>query len=680
VHHAYDLETVAIAAGSIPEPRYVSVSIAGEVSGWPVHTFAELHDVIVSEFLTDDLVNHSFVGYNSNRFDAYLVAQSLKNDDGYLIEPWLARGHQLRGMRISDTENPKRFWVFSDAMAMTGFQGSLQSFLDAFAPGERKGAIDVLHFDATNALHVAYNHNDTATLQTALDRVDELFADVTGMTAQNTIGKLAIKAFQRNLPEGVLVWPVPQSARDGLNIAKRGGYVYCRGRYSGPVWKYDINQSYASQMRKPLPSGRCMETFHEVPELLGLYHVTLSYPGGAPVPFYARSVDWGSIGLTDGSAPYETWIVSPEVEHLRAFGWQIEIHNGWVWSDQFDMKEWVDGLQAARIEAGPKTPKGLAIKAVGNNAFGKTFEEFDGLRLVISGDRPSADYFAYRDDDPEYKDIWFTIEDVKPADYHRPQLGSFITAYGRVQLMDAAYMSPRAFLYADTDCIVFSEDVTWLLDIDPAIYGHWKVEEEGAVYSFINKKVYFSHEAKKNPTAPAIGPVVEYPVTAHAKGVHVQELTLRQFHDWYSGEAIPHQDQLQRNNFIATMAEQDMFVPRGRSGCFVLPDADPTITIPVHVDWDKEQRRLEREAKRERLQEIKRWIPAAGLRAPKGQESEFRLIIPRRFRGSAHHYNSGLNAMPLDEYASILAAEAPWLGVRDDSDLAELFASTGWKL
>lgn len=661
VHHAYDLETVAIAAGPIPEPRYVSVSIDGNVHGWPVNTFTELHDVLVAHFLVDEHVNSSFVGYNSNRFDAYLVAQALKADQNYLIEPWLARGHQLRGMRISDTENPKRFWIFSDAMAMTGFTGNLQSFLDAFAPGERKGEIDVINFNASNPLHVEYNHNDTATLQRALDNVDELFRDVTGMTAQNTIGKLAIKAFQRNLPEGVLVWPAPRSARDGLNIAKRGGYVYCRGRYSGPIWKYDINQSYASQMRKPLPSGRCMETFHEIPELLGLYHVTLSYPyeDGAPVPFYCRSTDWSTIGLTDGSSPRETWIVSPEVEHLRAYGWNVEIHDGWVWTDRFDMSEWVDGLQAARIAAGPKTPKGLAIKSVGNNAFGKTFEEFDGLRLVISDQRPGTEYFRYRDDDPDYDDIWFTIEDVRPADYHRPQLGSFITAYGRLQLMEAANFAPRAFQYADTDCVVFTEDVTWAMDVDPAIYGYWKVEEAGATYSFINKKAYFSHDADPDPKR------LNYPRVAHAKGLHVQDLTLRQWHDWYDGTEIPEQQQLQRQNFVTTMADQDMFVPRGRSGCFVLPDADPTITLPIVIDFAAEARRIKREVEREDMKILTMIVNGCGGIAPTANGwEEWRFSIPARFRRKR-------DGMAADEVASILHSRAPQFGIADESDLYE---------
>jgi hypothetical protein len=113
----------------------------------------------------------------------------------------------------------------------------------------------------------------------------------------------------------------------------------------------------------------------------------------------------------------------------------------------------------------------------------------------------------------------------------------------------AALRAPHAFLYADTDCVVFSEDVTAKMDIDARRYGAWKIEESGSEYRLIAKKVYQNVATGKG----------------NAKGLNVRRLTPTDFKDWYEGKE-PVQEQIQRNNFVKVMSGEEMFKKQIRRG------------------------------------------------------------------------------------------------------------------
>ena len=113
----------------------------------------------------------------------------------------------------------------------------------------------------------------------------------------------------------------------------------------------------------------------------------------------------------------------------------------------------------------------------------------------------------------------------------------------------AALLNPSAWLYADTDCVIYSEDMTKALDVHPSRYGAWKVEEQGAVYRIIAKKVY-------QDTATGAGT---------AKGLHVKQLTDEDFERWFEGDE-PEQEQTQRQNFLSVMQGAEMFKKQIRRG------------------------------------------------------------------------------------------------------------------
>jgi hypothetical protein len=113
----------------------------------------------------------------------------------------------------------------------------------------------------------------------------------------------------------------------------------------------------------------------------------------------------------------------------------------------------------------------------------------------------------------------------------------------------AILVEPDAWLYADTDCVMFRQDVTERLDTDPLRYGAWKVEESGAEYAIIDRKVYVSADGRKKA----------------ARGLDVKALTGEHFALWFDGEA-PQQRTYQLTNFLDVMRGAEMYVSRPRRG------------------------------------------------------------------------------------------------------------------
>ena len=197
---------------------------------------------------------------------------------------------------------------------------------------------------------------------------------------------------------------------------------------------------------------------------------------------------------------------------------------------------------------GPSGAEGLMIKAIGYNSYGKTAERHGGEEIVMSLTRPVG-YQAYHEDDPALGSIWCKNSNPLQRVYHCPQIAAFITSHVRMVVRRAILLNPSAWLYADTDCAMFSAPVA--LDIDPVRYGAWKIEEEGAPYRIINKKVYHKIGDKK---------------IKHAKGMNIARLGEAAFKRWYEGNA-PVQYQVQRQNFLNFLSAPDkMFKTRKRKG------------------------------------------------------------------------------------------------------------------
>ena len=555
---AYDLETTNIAKGT-PKLKYItafgeSLRVSAEVTN-P----GELLDILLAKFLTEENDGFRFVAWNGNRYDAYFIAHAVLQDSRFTIRPYLTGKHQLRGLRVTregavyqDGRKKKKVfsWEFLDGMAMTGIEKGLKKFLEVFAPEYGKLDLDFskTSFDARKPSHVAYAERDSEGLYHGLQRANSIMQTRFGVGLNPTIGNTGIKIFQSKLPATVACWRPGEELENVLRtFAVRGGYCYCVKRYEGDIYKYDLNQAYAAAMREAkLPAGKAIECAGYVPGKPALYKVTgrLKNP---LVPLYIKNEKGHGVAVSDELTG--TWLTSIEYDQLVAEGIQLDIEAGYVWTESFSMLEMVDELEHARMNApgGPSGAEGLMIKAVGNNSFGKTLERLTGESLVMSLTQP-AGFTPYAPEDPALEYIWSKNETSLMREYHCPQIGCFITAHVRMVVRRAALQAPRAWLYADTDCVVFSDPIA--LPTHPSKYGEWKIEVWGKPYRIIGKKVYCSLDGK----------------VKHAKGMNVDKLSADDFSRWFSGHP-PEQSQLHRKNFLRFLGDtSNMFSVRERIG------------------------------------------------------------------------------------------------------------------
>ena len=576
---AYDFETTRIQVGT-PRPLYLTAY--GQHKGakmdfeMVIRDFEHLTKILVNYFLIDELTGVKFVAWNANNFDAYFIAAALLSQTQFVMRPYLTRSNALRGLRVVhaddvDKENP-RSWEFLDGMAQLGLVGvSLDKFLANFAPDFKKlkGMIDFEReeFDPSNKDHCAYARRDSVGLWHAMNRAQQILLEKFDQPLAVTMGGACIKILKAHIPQEVVVrTPKEDAVKVIRDYVMRGGYCYCVKRYQGPVWKYDINQAYASAMREArLPCGFIQHSTRGINKYANVYiaRITATKKGNK-IPFYYRTeVDGKMRSMFGLDEIKETWLTSIEIDQLKKEGWKVSAKESWFWEEEFNLKDYVDKLERGRMNApgGPSGPEGTVYKNVGNHSYGKTVEQLEAVEYVLAADCPPG-YIPYYGDELEpLEHIYYRlIEEPFPKDYHQPQIGAFITAHVRMVVRRAALLAPDAWLYADTDSVVFSSDVTAQLDIDPARYGAWKVEESGTHYQIIAKKVYAQIEGGKDfigPPSPKL--------KRSAKGLNVRRLTPDDFHEWYEGRP-PMQEQVQRNNFISVMRGLEMYRAQKRQG------------------------------------------------------------------------------------------------------------------
>lgn len=566
---AYDFETTRIAVGT-PKPLYLTafgLNPEFQYQG-AIKSMRHLRQILETRFLTDELRGAKFVAWNANAFDAYFIAAALLDADDFILRPYLTKGNSLRGLKVmrKGEENlgaTIKGWEFLDGMAMLGLAGTpLKKLLDTFAPEHRKltEAIDFEReeFNPKNKAHCAYAMRDSEGLYYAMHRAQSILLDAFNQPLTVTMGNACIKIFKAHIPKGTAVHNLPQPLLEVIRShVMRGGFCYCNARYQGPVWKYDLNQAYAAAMREAtLPAGRAMHTRQGLHQYARIYiaRVTAENPDNA-IPFYYRTDTNGRIESAFTLHRIDdTWITSIEVEQLKREGWKITVHESWTWENTFNMRDYVDKLETIRTtcEGGPSGPIGTVIKAVGNHSYGKTVEQLENTEFLIAASCPDGFAAYYADGFEPLPHVWWRFTDPRDKDYHQPHIGAFITAHVRMVVRRAALIDPGSWLYADTDCVVFSSDVTDQLDIDPKRYGAWKLEESGTPHLIIAKKIYFNEATGKG----------------HAKGLNVRRLTEKDFREWYAGN-VPVQDQVQRNNFVSVMQGGEMYRLQTRKGTAV---------------------------------------------------------------------------------------------------------------
>lgn len=573
---AYDYETTRIAVGT-PQPLYITAYGTAPKMHYEssIDSMLHLRKILENNFLTEENEGVAFVAWNGNNFDAYFTAAALVTSHEWVMRPFLTQSKSLRGLRVirrADIENPKaRGWLFLDGIAMLGLIGTkLSKLLATFAPHLPKltEAIDFEkeEFDSGKAKHREYAMRDSVGLEFAMRRAQGILIDKFNQPLAVTMGGACIRILKSHMPEDAVVTPLDENVNRIIrDYVMRGGFCYCVRRYDGPVWKYDLNQAYAAAMREAwLPSSFAQHSLGNAVNRFARCYVARieAWKPGNKIPFFYRAMVGGRMrAYFDHEHISETWLTSIEIAQLRLEGWRIEIRESWAWGDAFRLKEYVDKLETLRMncEGGPKGDEGTIYKCVGNHSYGKTLEQIEPIEHILAAECPEGYVPTYSDDDTDPLQFVFErrIDDMLPKDYHQPHLGAFITAHVRMVVRRAALLAPDAWLYADTDCVVFSSEPQGL-DIHPSRYGAWKVEEEGTRYQIIAKKVYASTEGSDDPEK----------WKRSAKGMHIRQITPLQFTGWLGGSP-PVQEQVQRNNFLRVMEGAEMYRFQRRTGTAV---------------------------------------------------------------------------------------------------------------
>lgn len=351
-----------------------------------------------------------------------------------------------------------------------------------------------------------------------------------------------------NIPQGVeLKRPMARVLEHLHGPLKKGGYCWASKQYHGPAWKYDINQAYAAAMRDAaLPCGDVVHVINYEKDKPGIYSVEIQRKKKTKVPFYYKD-EKGKGKFTIGTKA-KCWLTSIEIEHLKKDGWNVNVITGYYWRESFNMKPFVDKLEKLRStdKDGPSGPLGTMVKALGNNAYGKTLEQIWGDEFIFAKEKPEG-YTLYDSMDPDARYIFAKERQSFPKKYHAPQIGVFITAHVRCIVREAAMQQEQYFLYADTDCIAFSKPVNHL-EIHKTKYGAWKQESAGDLYIIIGKKAYWSADG-----------------STKAKGLIVKDLKKEDYLDWLKGK-LPVQVQTQRQNILKFLGGNAMFRTLKRKG------------------------------------------------------------------------------------------------------------------
>ncbi|MGH8597940.1 MAG: DNA polymerase [Gammaproteobacteria bacterium] len=547
---AYDFETTPIAVGN-PDPLYLTAYGADFFLAARISGYLQLAELLATRMLLPELRGTRFVAWNGNHFDAYFIARALLELPRYELRPYFAKGNKLRGLMVRE-RGSRNTWEFLDGIAMTGIQMRLGRFIELFAPdyAKLKGpdfeAGEV--FDPKLPEHRKYAIRDSEGLYHAMVRAQSLLLDNFGVPFSATIGAAGIRIFQRKMPADVVVWQPPHDCLSIIRgVVYRGGYCVAMRPFRGRLWKYDVNQCYAGVMREAaLPAGRCAWSSKR-PSYARAWIARVSGHNRANlIPFYYRALD----GATRFAmhAIEDTWLTCEEIDQLEREGWRLRLTEFWVWEEHFSMRAFVDELEAVRsaCEGGPSGPIGTLYKAVGNNSYGKMAERNEAIEIQLSRERPEG-FTPYDDVDGILNCVWMRMIEPPLREYHQPHVAAWITTGARMQLRRAALLAPRAFLYADTDSACFSQPVP--LPLDRAKYGLWKLEADGARYIICNKKVYAAEDGS----------------VKHAKGLHIDRLTVEDFIRWHDG-APPEQEQLQRRNWLRFLTGEPMFSLLSKTG------------------------------------------------------------------------------------------------------------------
>lgn len=394
---------------------------------------------------------------------------------GYTIQP-LGAGNVIKGLVI---RLDKRSWTVVDHVALTGL-GALteDAFLGAFA-GTRH---------ADQAPPTAW----AAALRGFSSHLSEHF----GTAAQVTIGRTALRAAMRHLPDHRWLWRTPPlpAAMMRAGGGFRGGYAVA-SRFSGDAWRADMNKAYTWALGEPLPHRMALSRpSGPLWTADGVYVCKVT--GRGIVPAYLSVWKGPEAGFErtyhEGG---DAWSILPlaELHGLARLGFSVRPVAGYAYSTTFNLAPWLVKLQGILDTHDREHPLSLLAKALGVNVYGKMAESPSRIDLMYALARPGADWHPYTDlDGEEHPDLW-----ERRTEAHRPHqridIAATITARVRGRLYEGiadVHEAGGRVIHADTDGLLATIRPNLDARGDGNKIGAWRVDPEPLPSFVWGRKAY----------------------------------------------------------------------------------------------------------------------------------------------------------------------------------------------
>lgn len=330
-----------------------------------------------------------------------------------------------------------------------------------------------------------YNEQDCKALWSVLGRFHTMVEDNLGGEVGITTPATAMKTFRRKY----LTHKIPrgEDAHEFVFSTYCGGRVEVFQRESSGLSYYDINSSYPSVMREPMPCGD-----------------PIFWNGLPPEAFTQEGSEY--VGFVEADVEIDEYIpplpVKRDSKLLFPTG---RISGRWDWAElslcRAGIRRWgksvwfkskpllrtmVEDLYPYRDKSRQGYDEGLAyvVKILLNSLYGK-FGQSALRRKVVpwNEDLPKG---AIPVDGTSESPVWYIDEEVT-APYIMPQIAAHVTALARIKLYAHMVAAGPSLAYCDTDSIITSSQLECSTQL-----GELKNEYPGVTFSgtFLAPKLY----------------------------------------------------------------------------------------------------------------------------------------------------------------------------------------------
>lgn len=330
-----------------------------------------------------------------------------------------------------------------------------------------------------------YNEQDCRALWSVLGRFHTMVEDRLGGEVGITTPATAMKTWRRKY--------LPYKIHRGEDAHEFVFSTYCGGRTevfireASQLNYYDINSSYPSVMREPMPSGPAI------------------WWNGEPPDCFTRDGS-GYVGFVEASVELDSYIpILPVKRDGKLMFPSGRINGRWDWAElsrvrnsivRYGKSVWfqaspllasmVEDLYPFRDSSLPGYDSGLAyvVKILLNSLYGK-FGQSAMRRKVVpwSETLPQG---AIPVDGTSLSPVWYIDEEVT-APYIMPQIAAHVTSLARLKLYDWMAMCGESLAYCDTDSIITSNTL-----VTSTALGELKNEYPGVTFNgtFLAPKLY----------------------------------------------------------------------------------------------------------------------------------------------------------------------------------------------